>query len=190
MSALDTLIFGYRTILAAAVAVTQRNKVNFLAPLTATDNAGTGSTDIGLSSTPTIATPTFTGTITSSGTGWRILDSVDRITTTDATVTTVASWFLVDETAVAIDVLVLGSKRTSVTEVGRYKRSVVYRRTAAGVATIVGTLESGTDQETSAGLDVTIDTDGAATVRVRVTGLAATNMTWSCAMRVQENAAT
>ena len=115
---------------------------------------------------------------------------MDRITTTDATVTTVASWFMADETAVAVDVLVLGSKRTAVTEVGRYKRSVVYCRTGGGVATIVGALESGTDEETSAGLDVTIDTDGAATIRVRVTGLAATNMTWSCAMRVQENAAT
>lgn len=190
MSALDTLIFGYKTILSAAVAVTNRSKVNFVAPLVATDNAGTASTDVTLSSTPTISTPTFTGTITSSGTAWRILDSVDRITTTDATVTTVASWFMSDETAVAVDVLVLGSKRTAVTEVGRYKRSVVYQRTGGGVATIVGALESGTDEETSAGLDVTIDTDGAATIRVRVTGLAATNMTWSCAMRVQENAAT
>lgn len=56
MSALDTLLYGYRTILAATVAVTQRSKANFSSAFTVADNAGTASTDIGLATSQTIAT--------------------------------------------------------------------------------------------------------------------------------------
>ena len=147
-----------------------------------TDETGTGAAVFGTS--PTIATPTVTGTVTTTGTRASAADRFDEAQTTDATVTTVASYSMSDETLCAFDVVVIATKRTSVTEGGRWKRSVVYRRTGAGVATIVGTLETGTDQETSAGLDVTIDTDGANAVRVRVTGLAATNINWTCRMSV------
>ena len=116
----------------------------------------------------------------------RIRPIIGKVRTTDATVTTVASFTMSDETMVAFDAIVVAGRRVNVTEGGRWKRSVVYRRTGAGVATIVGTLETGTDQETSAGLDVTIDTDGANTVRVRVTGLAATDINWGCELRYQE----
>jgi hypothetical protein len=113
-----------------------------------------------------------------------------QVQTTDATVTTLLSYTMTDETLCAFDVVVTVARRTNVTKGGRYKRSVVYRRTSAGVATIVGTLETGTDQETTAGLDVTIDTDGANAVRVRVTGEAATNYNWACEMRIEETLAT
>lgn len=111
------------------------------------------------------------------------------VTTTDATVTTLASHSMTDETLCAYDVIVTACKGTAATKGGRWKRSVVYRRTSAGVSTIVGTLESGTDQETDASLDVTIDTDGAHLVRVRVTGIAATTFHWNAELRVQQSAA-
>lgn len=154
------------------------------ANLAAAVTGETGSGALVFGTSPTIASPTVTGTVTTSGTRASALDSIAEVQTTDATVTTVASYAMSDETLCAFDVVVIATKRTTVTEGGRWKRSVVYRRTGAGVATIVGTLETGTDQETSAGLDVTIDTDGASTVRVRVTGLAATNINWTCRMSV------
>jgi len=46
MSFLDTLIYGYRTVYAAGVARTQRNKINFGAGLEAIDNPTTGATDV------------------------------------------------------------------------------------------------------------------------------------------------
>jgi hypothetical protein len=97
---------------------------------------------------------------------------------------------MLDETMCAFDVIVCAALQTNVTDGGRWKRSVVYRRTGGGVPTIVGTLESGTDQEVTAGLDVTIDQNGVDTVRVRVTGIAATNFNWTAELRVQETVAT
>lgn len=46
MSFLDTLIYGYRTILANAVEVTRRSKLNFGPGMTAVDNPSTGCTDV------------------------------------------------------------------------------------------------------------------------------------------------
>lgn len=115
----------------------------------------------------------------------RIITRVAKVATTDATQTTLFTFTMIDETTCAFDVVVTASLRTSVTKAARYKRSVVYRRTGAGNATIVGTLESGTDQETDAAWDVTIDSS-TTQVRVRVTGAAATNINWSCEMRIQE----
>lgn len=141
-------------------------------------------------SSKTLASPTITGTVTYQGTRLRILSIPGELQTTDDTVTTVVSFTMVDETLCAFDVIVTAALQTAVTDGGRWKRSVVYRRTAAGVPTIVGTLESGTDQEVTAGLDVTIDQDGTDTVRVRVTGIAATNFNWTAELRVQETLAT
>lgn len=70
MSALDTLLYGYRTILAATVAAAQRGKLNFSSAFTVADNAGTESTDVGLSGTQSITTLTATtATLTSLITG-------------------------------------------------------------------------------------------------------------------------
>lgn len=173
-SALSGLGTGVATWLATP------SSANLRAALT--DETGSGALVFGTS--PTIASPTVTGTVTTSGTRASAPDSIAEVQTTDATVTTVASYVMSDETALSIDVLVLATKRTAVTEAGTFKRHACYRRTGGGVATIVGAVVSGSDQETSAGLDVTIDTDGASTVRVRVTGLAATNINWTCRMSV------
>jgi hypothetical protein len=112
-----------------------------------------------------------------------------QVQTTDATVTTVVSYAMTDETVAAFDVVVTAARRTNVTKAGRWKRSVVYRRTSAGSATIVGAIENGTDQETDSAWDVTIDTS-TATVRVRVTGASSTNINWTAEMRIQETLAT
>lgn len=45
MGFLDTLIYGYRTILSGGVEVTRRNKVNFVG-CTVADNPTTGATDV------------------------------------------------------------------------------------------------------------------------------------------------
>ncbi len=140
-------------------------------------------------SNKTLSAPIVTGTVTYQGTRLRILSIPGEVQTTDATVTTVASFAMNDETLCAFDVVVTAARGTNVTKGGRWKRSVVYRRTSAGAPTIVGTLESGTDEETDAGLDVTIDVSSN-TVRVRVTGIIATNFNWTCELRVQETLAT
>lgn len=136
-----------------------------------------------------LVSPTITGTVTYQGTHQRILNIPGEVQTADATVTTLAFFLMSDETLCAFDVIITAARRVNVTKGGRWKRSVVYRRTGAGVATIVGVLESGVDEETDAGLDVTITAVGSL-VLVNVTGLPATNFNWTCDLRVQETNAT
>ncbi len=138
----------------------------------------------------TLANPTITGTSTYQGTRFRILSIPGELQTTDATASNILTFTMVDETVCSFDVVVTACLQGAATDGGRWKRSVVYRRTGAGVPAIIGTLETGTDQEVSAGLDVTIDSDGVDTIRVRVTGILATNFNWSCELRVQETRAT
>jgi len=139
----------------------------------------------------TLVDPIINGTVIYQGNRMRILSIPGEVQTTDNTVTTVVSFTMLDETLCAFDVVVTAALQTTVTDGGRWKRSVVYRRTGAGVPLIVGAIELGTDQEVSAGLDVTIDDDGVDTIRVRVTGLPATsNMNWTAELRVQETVAT
>lgn len=114
----------------------------------------------------------------------KVYSKFASIGTTDATVTTLTSFTMSDQSLCAFDVVVTAVKQTAADKGGRWKRSVVYRRNGAG-PTIVGALESGTDQETDAGFDVTFDVSSN-DVRVRVTGLAATNIRWGCELRVQE----
>ena len=65
MSALDTLLYGYRTVLAATAAVSQRSKLNFSSAFTVADNAVTESTDVGLSGTPSFTLATITAMVLS-----------------------------------------------------------------------------------------------------------------------------
>jgi hypothetical protein len=108
--------------------------------------------------------------------------------TADATQQTLLAYTMTDETLAAFDLVVTAARRTNVTKAGRFKRSVVYRRTGGGAPTIVGAIETGTDQTTDAWL-VTVDVSGN-DVRVRVTGAAATGINWSCSLRIQETLAT
>lgn len=108
------------------------------------------------------------------------------VQTTDTTQTTLLSYAMSDLTLCAFDVIVTCVKADGV-KGGRWKRSVAYRR-GGGAPAIVGTLETGTDQETDAGLDVTIDVSSN-TVRVRVTGLSSNTLRWGGELRVQEQSA-
>ncbi len=184
MGLLDVLL--RKVIQIGGVSLTERKFWNFVSGVTAVDNEITGATDLTIGGVASFSSVTITGTVTYQGTKLRILDIPAETTTPDDTIKTLASFSMLDETLCGFDVLVTAVQQTDADKGGRWKRSVVYRRTDAGNATIVGTLESGTDEETDAGLDVTIDTDGAHLVRVRVTGLAATNLQWACALRVQE----
>ncbi len=186
MSWLDRFFIGVSSVLTNGTAAPQERGVNLVngtnVTITQADNPTSGRTDV------TVALA-LTGTVTYQGTRLRILSIPAEVQTTDATVTTLASFTQLDETLVAYDVVVTAARGTNVTKGGRYKRSVVYRRTSAGAPTIVGALESGTDEETDAAMDCTIDVSGNA-VRVRVTGIAATNFNWTCELRVQETIAT
>lgn len=140
---------------------------------------------------PSISTPSISGTIVHQGTRLRVLQQIDEVQTVDDTITTLSSFIMVDETLCAFDVIVTAVLQGAATDGGRWKRSVAYSRTAAGIPLIVGTLETvGLDQKISGGLDVNIDDNGVDTIRVRVTGIAATNFNWGCELRVQESLTT
>lgn len=132
--------------------------------------------------------PTIGGNVVYQGVGTRILSYPAAIDTSDATPTTIVSFQMLAETIAAYDVIVTASKLTTATVGGRWKRSVVYQMTG-GASIIVGTLETGTDQETDAGLDVTIVDNGSGLMEVQVTGIAATDINWSVDLRVQETSA-
>lgn len=139
---------------------------------------------LGRFGTTTLATPAADGTV-----GKIYAPIIGSVQTSTTTTTTVASFDMTDETLCAFDVIVTCARRTNVTKGGRYKRSVVYRRTGGGGPTIVGSLESGTDQETTAGDDVTIDVSSN-TVRVRVTAADTDTRNWLAELRVQETYST
>ncbi len=176
--------FAY-TFTSAAIAAAR----NITLPLLAADDTLVTAAFAQTLTNKTIDAPTITGTVTYQGTRLRILSIPGEVQTTDATVTTVASFAMNDETLAAFDVIVTAARGTNVTKGGRWKRSVVYRRTSAGAPTIVGAIETGTDEETDAAWDVTIDVSSN-TVRVRVTGAGSTNVNWTCELRVQETLAT
>ncbi len=122
----------------------------------------------------------------------RELSRVERVfeeyTTTNATQVAIITFPMVDETACAFDVIVTACRSPAATKGGRWKRSAVYRRTSGGSATIIGTIETGTDQETDAGFDVTFSVSSSS-VRVMITGLASNTIHWTAELRVQETAA-
>lgn len=110
-----------------------------------------------------------------------------ELQTAAGTIATLASFTMADNTLCAFDVIITFARRSSVTKAGRYKRSFVYRR-AGGAPTIVGSVESGTDQQTEANT-ITIDTNSN-DVRVRVTPADADGRNWIIEMRVQETLST
>ena len=95
--------------------------------------------------------------------------------TTDGTVTTVWSKALTDNTVYLVDVVLVGRRATTA---GR----AVYRRSAVvyvegGTLTIVTPDTIGTDVESTAGYDITIDNSGT-TLRVRATGASSHTIRW------------
>lgn len=105
-----------------------------------------------------------------------------RGVTTDATPTDLTPRIAIGEReAVTLDVTVQArTYGAASTQGGSYRRLARYVRDAGGSVTLAGSVQTiGTDQETTAGMDVALAIDTTAqTVAVRVTGVAATRMVW------------
>lgn len=116
-----------------------------------------------------------------------------QVQTADAASTPIpgASWTLPPNTTAAIDCVVTATLRTTGADCGRWKFSGFYNL-VAGVATLVGALETGTPQKTAgaAGWAPTLAPGGLAAVEVLAVGGAATDIDWVVEMRIQEGLST
>lgn len=105
----------------------------------------------------------------------------NRVTTTDATVTTLHTIAITDETAVLVTVTVLARRTGGVAgaagDSATYVRRAKVKRTGGGIA-VIGTVDAPWTDEDQAGWDCTIDVDGGNNARVRVTGAVDNNVTW------------
>ena len=100
-----------------------------------------------------------------------------RLTTTDATVTTILTLDIEDNAAYRVTVEVL-ARQTNAANRAAYVREFLVYREAAGAATQEGsTLARVTDIESNAAWDVTVDVTGN-TARVRVTGAVGATINW------------
>jgi hypothetical protein len=111
-----------------------------------------------------------------------------RAATTDATVTTLNTIAIAASKTYLIEARVV-ARRTGGTagtadDGAAYIRRAVYK-TAAGVVTLIGSVQDGLTSESVAGWDCTLDISGT-NVRVRVTGAVDTNITWHSTVKVQE----
>lgn len=101
-----------------------------------------------------------------------------NIKTTSATVTTILTLTLSSSTAYLLTIRVVGNQSGGSNRASYVRRATAYRATA-GVATLQGSVETlGTDVESNAAWDVTVDVTGN-DLRVRATGVAATNINWT-----------
>ena len=108
-------------------------------------------------------------------------DRVKKITTTDATVTTVDTIPITASSTYLIQARVIGRRTGGVSGTADDGCSYVRRgtyTTKSGVVTLLGAVETiGTDREDQAGFDATLTISGT-NVLVRVTGAASNNMSW------------
>lgn len=169
MGMLDAMIYGVRDVLANAVALTRRSKLNFGSGLTAVDNAGTASTDVTLQHT---------------GTLMRDKRTYGEVQTASTSATVIASFAMSDLTCCAFEYVVTCARRTAVSKAGTYRAAVTYRRNGAG-PTIVGANVAATDQETTAGDGVAWNVNGN-TLEVRVTAADTDPRNWGCRLSVLE----
>jgi len=123
----------------------------------------------------TINIGTTTTNVVLNGATWRNL--VGTVTTSDATVTTAATFDPVNSTMLSIECAIVGRKDG--TDSAGYTRIATFND-SAGTLTIVGSVSTPHTAETAgaSAWDATIDADSGS-VRVRVTGAAATTISWS-----------
>ncbi|MBP7339645.1 LamG-like jellyroll fold domain-containing protein [Niveispirillum sp.] len=111
-----------------------------------------------------------------------------RGVTTDATPTDLTPRIAIGEReAVTLDVTVQArTYGAASTQGGVYRRLARYIRDDGGNVTLTGSVQTiGTDQETTAGMDVTLSIDtGAQTITPRVTGVAATRIVWTARITI------
>jgi hypothetical protein len=145
-------------------------------------NSGTGTWDTtavvdfgAATGAVTIAGQSYTTTVDAKGT--LVTKEPVNVGTTDATVTTLDSFTLASNTAVTWSVTVTAVK-SGMTQAAGYSRTATFRNNA-GTVTQVGATQDGYTVEDDAAWDVTID-NSTTTIRCRVTGVAATNIRWTC----------
>ncbi len=109
-----------------------------------------------------------------------------KVTTTDGTVTTLLSLALLDNQNYVAEAVVCvhrtGGVSGATNDGGGYVVRAVVKCTTS-TAALIGSATTTTIGESTAGFDATIDTTGA-TLRVRVTGAATTNLAWTCTLRI------
>ncbi len=113
----------------------------------------------------------------------KVIDVIRSEQTTDATITDLYTWTLIDDAVTTIDVMVNAISDDGAAG-GVWKRSYTLR-VDTGVVTAIGTVHDAQTDEDSASWDVTIDDDGAGDGRVRVTGEIGVNINWYGAIRIQ-----
>ena len=109
----------------------------------------------------------------------RVYSRVTRVLSTDAVQFTLDSYTLPADTG-ADFVITVQARKVSTGDYFKADLRVSYIRNGSGVATIKGALSAPTPIATGAlgSAVVTVDTDGANAVRIRATGVAATNVNW------------
>lgn len=111
-------------------------------------------------------------------------DTYGAVTTTDATVTTVWSKTLADNTVYGIEAS-CSARRTDAADRAGYKLRGLFYREAAGGATQQGSTNRLFEVESDANFDLVFDTDSN-DVRLRVTGVAAKTVKWQCRVTFEE----
>jgi hypothetical protein len=172
------------TLTSPTISGTVAGGASYTSP-TITNPTVTGTVAGGASYTsPTLSSPTIGGSPVVSATSvvatgdarFQPKSDIAHVQTTDATVTTIFSWTIVDEAVTTVCVEASAVKSDgSVT--ASYVRRVRIKRDGGTVT--VGTVNDiFTDEEAAfAACDITVDASGS-TGRVRVTGIAATTIDW------------
>lgn len=130
---------------------------------------------------PTLGEPVMWLTSTSTGTDPNDVVYQNRITTTNATVTTLHTFVIAASNTWFIEVKVVARRTGGTAGTAEDGAAYVIRGTfknIAGVATIIGAIQQSYVAEDQAGWDATFDVDGAGNARVRVTGALNNNIVW------------
>lgn len=106
---------------------------------------------------------------------------VAEVQTTDATQTTIDTITLLDENTYHVEAEVIGVQSTGANRAS-YKIAGTVYRTAAGSATLQGSVTVLHSAESVAGLDATLTVSGN-DVRVSITGIAASTYEWGCILK-------
>lgn len=108
-----------------------------------------------------------------------------KVTTNDATTTTVYTVPIPNNCGVTIYMDIIG-KKSDDTQIGCYGKVVSYRNTG-GAVTIVGAVNNPYTSEDDAAWNTTASTVSGTNVLLRVVGVAATTIDWVCWVRVYIN---
>jgi hypothetical protein len=143
----------------------------------------TGSGALVFGTSPTIDSPTISGTPVFSATDiqatgnarGKLYSNISSVQTTDGTVTSLYTWTILDE-AVTLATAEICADKSDGSETAAYIRRIKFKRDGGTVT--AGTVETTFTDESDASYDATID-NSTSTGRVRVTGKAATTLDWA-----------